>query len=123
MQLDIMLHHTIESVDIHVVLLSKDKTSCYISSPAVGVMSYLQITHMFTTDNSIMHLQAVSNHFSLMCLQPLVVMSNVSSMLSVLAFGCTDSYMLAMTSRLLGGITNCTFLYVTPPLSLSWQDL
>ena len=43
--------------------------------------------------------------------QPLVVMSNVSSLLTVLAFGLTSSYTLAIVARLTGGLFNCTFLY------------
>ncbi|KAK9823826.1 hypothetical protein WJX72_005779 [[Myrmecia] bisecta] len=42
----------------------------------------------------------------------LVVMSNMSSMVSVLAFGLSGNYAMAVTARLLGGLFNCTFMNV-----------
>ncbi|KAK9796255.1 hypothetical protein WJX73_006157 [Symbiochloris irregularis] len=44
--------------------------------------------------------------------KPLVVMSNVSSMMTVLVFGLTRSYVVAFAVRLAGGLFNCTFLCV-----------
>lgn len=44
--------------------------------------------------------------------KPLVIMSNISSLATVLVFGLTSSYAAAMTARLLGGLFNCTFLCV-----------
>ena len=49
---------------------------------------------------------------SWMCFQWLIVMSNVTSMLSVAAFGMAKSYWTAFAARVLGGFFNCTFLYV-----------
>ena len=55
-------------------------------------------------------LDEVPNDVLVGSMQPLVVMSNVSSLLTVLAFGMTDKYGLALAARLTGGLFNCTFL-------------
>ncbi|KAK9841370.1 hypothetical protein WJX74_004626 [Apatococcus lobatus] len=44
--------------------------------------------------------------------KPLIVMSNVSSMLAAVGFGLAPTWGLAMTARMLGGLFNCTFLNV-----------
>ena len=43
-------------------------------------------------------------------LQPLIVMSNVSSMLAAIGFGLAPTWGLAIVARVLGGLFNCTFL-------------
>eukprot|EP00884_Botryococcus_braunii_P001001 jgi/Botrbrau1/10901/Bobra.0025s0074.1 len=44
--------------------------------------------------------------------QPLLIMSNISSIISVLAFGLAPSYSIACAARLAGGLFNCTFVCV-----------
>ena len=42
--------------------------------------------------------------------KPMVVMSNLSSCLSVIGFGLSTNFTMAMLFRLAGGFFNCTFV-------------
>ncbi len=53
-----------------------------------------------------------------MCVQWLVVMSNITSIVTVFAFGMAPSYWWAFAARCLGGFFNCTFLYVCLSLNI-----
>ena len=48
-------------------------------------------------------------HNLLALLQPIVIMSNISSLLSVLGFGMSTTYLSALLLRLSGGFCNFTF--------------
>lgn len=44
-----------------------------------------------------------------LCVQPIVIMSNISSLVSVLGFGASTSYLSALMTRMSGGLCNFTF--------------
>lgn len=43
--------------------------------------------------------------------KPMLVMSNLSSCISVIGFGLSDSFLMAALFRSAGGLFNCTFVY------------
>lgn len=51
-------------------------------------------------------------------MQPIVIMSNISSLISVLGFGASTSYLSALLTRMSGGLCNFTFGYAD---SLLWH--
>lgn len=79
-----------------------------------------QIAHVSTmviwTPSAICFVKALSAF----AVQPIVIMSNISSLISVLGFGASTTYLSALLTRMSGGLCNFTFGYADGLLCHCW---
>ena len=89
----------------------------FLSSIPLGYLSdtygrKVMLQHVAKTPILILSSKLRQAHLVSSVMQPIVIMSNISSLISVLGFGSSTTYLSALLTRMSGGLCNFTFGYV-----------